>query len=63
MKAIITITADFPVELPSVPNFISIGENKTFDIKDIDIASLARIADAWKQALLENADRRMKGEE
>ena len=60
MKTQIAIKADFEIELPQLPNFIKASDGRIIDVKDIHVASLADIADAWKSALLAHAEERRK---
>ena len=58
MKIIIKINREAEVKIPIVPNFIRRNDGVTIDIADIDSASLASIADAFKSALIKLAEQR-----
>lgn len=61
MKTTLSIKAEFEIELPQLPNFIKQTNGTTIDVKDIHAASLADIADKWKEALLLHAEERRRG--
>lgn len=59
MKTRLTITHETEVKLPAMPNFIEC-DGQNVDVKNMDTATLCKIADSWKQALLLHAKERGK---
>jgi hypothetical protein len=59
MKNSIILETKTELMIPLCPNFIRSGKH-IYDIADLDNYVLVKIADAWKQNLLESAENRRK---
>lgn len=62
MKTTLTLTAEIEIDIPQLPSFIRTSDGRTVPIEDFDTASLAKIADTWKQALIQLAGERANGQ-
>lgn len=60
MKTQMSITIECEVEIPLLPNFIKKPDGTAIDVADIHPASLGRMADQWKSALIIHASERKK---
>lgn len=49
---------NIPVEIPSVPNFIKVG-NSTFPIKEFTEEELKDIGNEWTKKLIEKSKRKL----
>lgn len=54
----VILQIEWPIKMPSLPNFLILESGEKVDVKDVTDRNLRKIGKVWTQALVEHAQNR-----